>query len=200
MAFCGVNYCLLASDKRVTFRNNTDHIEVDDSFEKIFKVNDNVIFGGTGSFWGNEDVYEPIKSRMNDRLSIVDAVKMTEQFMYDNLVYVSLMKRNYFITGKDEDDIYYLVRVSLNEEERSVQTISYVPKDLKQNATMLVLPHSLGDIRQAKKYNKMLNDSVKIASVLPDIYLGCSKIILSVSNDDPSYIVGDKLSFLSIHD
>ncbi len=184
VAICGMDFCMLATDVKTK--------------QNIIKVNDNILFGGVGNFWNDEEIYEPIKHRMNDRLSIVDAVELTEKYMYDNLAYVMTMKRNYFITGRDNDGIFYLIRVSLNEEEKSVQVISYVPKDKKQLANMIALPNSLNDIAYVSKYNSMLNMICRDSEYIPDVYLGCAKIIKEAAKDDTSQSISDKLSLLTL--
>lgn len=197
---CGINFCMMAADKRKSFQSGDESIVLDDNTEKIFRVNNNILFGGSGVFWGNEKIYEPIKDRMNDRLTIVDAVKMTEDYMYNNLAFVRALKRYYFISGRDDDGIYYLVRVCLREKDKCVHTDSFVPMRKDQKAYMIALPKSMESDENATRFNQMLDKAVGGAESLPDLYLESAKIIRTVEKEDTSKSVDGGISFLSIHD
>ena len=173
IACCGLNFCMIAGNKRGKSEES----------EYIHKINDDVLYAWSGLSL-NEDALEPIKGYANDRLTLLRATELTEDYVYNHLATMMVAPRSYILAGRDEDGLFYIITVGVNKEERRVERKVLCPTDNKHIATLIVLPKSFDDPDTLKYYNKEVVQSATESETLPDLFLECVKIVRSVADSD----------------
>lgn len=194
----GDNFCMMAADKRGVILLPDGSTAIDDSLQKIFKVNDSLLFGATGVFWPGEDICDPIKIYMNDRLTLASAYNRIASYFENNLFATMLMPRNYYLAGRDENNNFCIVRMWLNHEQKKVDRIIFAPTKDSNKMNFIAIPASLNKTDTIEKYNNLLNEVVGDSNTLPDLYLGCTKIIHSIADEDATNSVSKNVQFVSV--
>lgn len=175
IACSGVDFCMIAGD------NYT------------FKLNNNILFACAGPLPQSENPLDPVKE-CNAYTTLIEAIELTEDYMYNHLGSLMISPRSYILAGRDVDGIYYIISIGLNQEKHSINRKVLCPTNLNHRATLIALPKVFDEPDILKKYNQLLNDAAANSETLPDLYLGCAKIIRLVSSGC------EKIQFQSIHD
>ena len=75
---CGLNFCSFIGDRRRVTNGEKTWELIDDNTQKVFKLNNNVLFGMTGLYYTRDNILDPISSIQNLKKasvkSVVDAV------------------------------------------------------------------------------------------------------------------------------
>ena len=188
---CSTNYCTFFADQRKT---HPETLEVlDEHFQKIMKVNDDFMFGFTGSFMETED----IKGALGDASDMDTA--------YDNLcAYLSslynegrlLMNRTYLLGGKNSDGQFglYTIKTDIDHYKVDAQKRILPPTS---NATFFrcALPRKIA-YSLSDEYNERIKECITSSSFHNEMVEKMKAVIKDAADIDRT--VNKNISVLSV--
>ena len=195
IAICGNNFCSLVADKRkTTYCESGPYVE-DDNFDKIFKINDRVLFGATGIMW-EKDILEPLKSYPDkNTITLRQAHKVTLEYLEKNFVEKQLKTpRNYIVAGKDNKGIFTIYKLHYNIFECKVETEIYSASN-GIFGMAFAAPEGFSPENIAKTINK-IELAVQNSTTHEELVLYLAEIIKQISDVNP--FVGKNISVLTI--
>lgn len=198
IGLCGTNYCLLASDTRKVKPDENGNWVVDnDTTEKVFKLNGNVLFGATGKFWALENIDEPLRNYQDmSKLSLPKAVALVEKYIVDNIGKIISYHRQYIVAGREFDGAFCIVAIRLNEQEHRIDRVVYRAPIQNSHASVIALPDSLSDNASAEKFKKFLSDGMVTCETLDDVYRHVADTIFKIADADTQHTVGGDARFV----
>ena len=185
IAACGVKFCAFIADLRVvTFDENDNPTFANDHMQKIFKLNDNVLFGATGRFNGGETIFSPLSRFSNfEGLTITAVCTAVKEYMTENM---EILKRNkartYLIGGKDSRGNYTLRVIRYDESNNKIVYDDYTPVSAVSTSYALALPSKAQ--LQEPKYTLMLEDVIRNATTIQNVVDGAKAIIQEIAKVD----------------
>ena len=184
MAVCGMNYCMMAGDRRRVTPDEDNIVPEDESFQKVFKINDHLLFGATGWFYRAEELLDPLAGVDLSTVSIETAVAFVENYMTDNIKrIINLQNRNYILAGREFDGQYCIVSVRYNPNKCSVDEVVYRPDGVAGNiAYTLALPPSMVPV--AKEYSDVFGTAIRACKSNDDLSKLMSNCIREVAKHD----------------
>lgn len=194
---CGTNFCTFCADsRRVAYKSNGIEV-VDNSTQKIFKLNDRVLFGAMGIFASFENYLDPFNVYPDKSVITVRmAYKAVIDYLNRNMNTIcGCMFRNYFVGGKDNKGNFCIYEIHLNTETKEIETTLRMPKPPIYNFLVSCgVPFSL----QAQKQNflDMVGNAVTSSTTHADMLNGIRNIIDDISGRDIT--VGGKMQTVSV--
>ena len=194
---CSTNFCTLCADsRRVT--NSSGGVEiVDDSTQKIFKLNDRVLFGAMGLFASYENFLDPFNVYLD---KCVITVRMACKAVIDHINRnmnsgCGYMFRNYFVGGKDNKGKFCIYEIHFDTKTKEVETTLRAPDPPSYNFSVSCgVPFSL----QAQKQNLMdsIGNVVSSSKTHTEMLSGLRHIIDKIAEDEIT--VGGEMQTVSV--
>ena len=185
IAACGVKFCAFIADLRVvTFDENDNPKFANDHTQKIFKLNDNILFGATGRFDGSEGFFSPLRCFSNfEGLTITAVCPAVKDYMSGNM---EILKRNkartYLIGGKDSRGNYTLRVIKFDESNNKIVDDDYTPISAVSTSYVLALPSQAK--LQEPKFTLMMEEVIRNATTIQDVADGARAIIREIAKVD----------------
>ena len=182
---CGVKFCAFIADMRVvTIDENDNENFANDNTQKIFKLNDNVLFGATGRFNRSEDFFSPLRRFSNFKgLTITAVCAAVKEYMYGNM---DILKRNkartYLIGGKDSSGTYTLRIIKYDAANNKIVYEDRTPMSAKTTSYALALPAQAQ--LQEPKFTLMLHGVIKNSTSVQHVADGARAIIREIAKVD----------------
>jgi len=128
IGICGENFCSFIADTRLTANFGEDHKTISDTNQKIFKINERVLFGMTGLFWKDERILAPLNIYPDHSvITLRMAYKAVIDYIEKNK-YEMLPPRNYLIGGKDNKGKFCIYEAQVNFKTYEAETILRIPE------------------------------------------------------------------------
>lgn len=192
---CGTNFCTLAADTRRVKPQDNGWTVVDDCTEKIFKINDSILFGAAGLFDYDEFLTAPFDGYRNKNTVTLEmaceaVLDYMEKYKFKISKYSS---RNYILAGKDCNNEFCIYEIHHNPITGKAETTLRKPQPPESNyAVTLALPF----FNDAQKYLGDVNNLVLNCGTHSALVNGLGKIIKSIANNDIT--VGTEIMTLSV--
>lgn len=186
IGICGTNFCTFWADgRRVVSDPETAtgyRVDGDDHYQKIFKLNDRVLFGATGVFLMSEDLCDPVNTIAD--LSNASA-KMVKNAVVDYLKtkHDPELIRNYLVGGKERNGAFVIYEIAWDTAQRKALVVE---RRLKQSRGGYAISMSLpiGEKQLAQKALSAAQAMVQQASDHEDLKHKMASVIYSISRFD----------------
>ncbi len=182
---CGVEFCAFIADMRVvTIDENDNEKFANDNTQKIFKLNDNVLFGATGRFNRSEDFFSPLKcfSTFNG-LTITAVCTAVKEYMSGNM---GILKRNkartYLIGGKGSSGTYTLRVIKYDATNNKIVDEDYTPPSAVTTSYALALPTQAK--LQEPRFTLMMGEVIRNATTVQEVADGAKLVIREIAKVD----------------
>jgi len=170
ISICGKNFCSMISDgRKIDPMPDLLNPILDESFPKVFKVNNRVVFGGTGMFSMKERILDPlnvypVKDIITPKMAYKASVDYLQNQKFD--LYVS---RNYIIGGKDSkgkfsirevhfDPVNHEVSTTIREPDSGFVISCALPARFEEMEGKIL--QVIGEFIQASKTHKQMLDYI----------------------------------------
>lgn len=195
---CGTNFCTFWADGRRVVNDSESpsgyRVDGDDHYQKIFKLNDRVLFGATGVFLMSEDLCDPVNTIAD--LSNASA-KMVKNAVVDYLKtkHDPELIRNYLVGGKERNGAFVIYEIAWDTAQRKALVVE---RRLKQSRGGYAISMSLpiGEKQLAQKALSAAQAMVQQASDHEDLEHKITSVIYSISRLDDT--VGPEAMSLTI--
>lgn len=186
IGICGTNFCTFWADgRRVVSDPETAtgyRVDGDDHYQKIFKLNDRVLFGASGVFLMGEDLRDPVNTIAD--LSNASA-KMVKNAVVDYLKtkHDPELIRNYLVGGKERNGAFVIYEIAWDTAQRKALVVE---RRLKQSRGGYTISMSLpiGEKQLAQKALSAAQAMVQQASDHEDLKHKMASVIYSISRFD----------------
>ena len=180
---CSTNFCLFAADtRRVTARGDSLVFD-NDSTQKIFKINQNVLFGATGLFGASEALLDPLAMFPSpDMITVSNAQNATSDYTRHCLSKLSV--RNYLIGGKEDSGEFSIRYLHYNGENRNIDIQVFKPTPPYAYAFVCALPADLN--AESIQYQNLVGQLINRCTTIPTLVEGLAQIIRDISDRDSS--------------
>lgn len=126
---CSKDGVLLCADSRTTFYNG-EKFEKDDTCKKLFRINDNLLFGACGIFGENDRFIEPFVGKNLKYIGVNTATELVNDYLLGEMaVGHDLSDRSYLIAGKTKDGKYCLSHIRYNTSEQQIEIEKQIGDD-----------------------------------------------------------------------
>ncbi len=194
---CGTNFCTFCADsRRVTYKSNGIEV-VNDTTQKIFKLNDRVLFGAMGIFTDVENFLDPFNVYPDKSVITVRmAYKAVVDYLNRNMNSIcGCMFRNYFVGGKDNKGKFCIYEIHLNTETREIETTLRMPEPPIYNFSVSCgVPFSLQ--AQKQDFIDSVSNVVPSSTTHADMLNGIRNIIQEIAQNDIT--VGGEMQTVSV--
>lgn len=194
---CGTNFCTFCADSRRVAYKSGDIEIVDNSTQKIFKLNDRVLFGAMGIITASENYLDPFNVYPDKSIITVRmAYRAVVDYINRNMNSISGCKyRNYFVGGKDNKGNFCIYEIHLKAEAKEIETTLRMPKPPVYNFSVSCgVPFSL----QAQKQNfiDIIGNTIASSTTHADMLSGIRNIINKIAKMDIT--VGGEMQTFSV--
>lgn len=195
---CGTNFCTFWADGRRVVNDPESpsgyRVDGDDHCQKIFKLNDRVLFGAAGVFLMSEDLCDPVNTIAD--LSNASA-KMVKNAVVDYLKtkHDPELTRNFLVGGKERNGAFVIYEIAWDTAQRKALVVE---RRLKQSRGGYAISMSLpiGEKQLAQKALSAAQAVVQQASDHEDLKQKMASVIYSISRLDDT--VGPEAMSLTI--
>lgn len=196
IAVCGNNFCTLVADKRKTTYNESGPCIEDDNFDKIFKINDRVLFGVTGIMW-EKDILEPLNIYPDKSIiTLRQTYKAALEYLDKKFVQTkSKTPRNYIVAGKDNKGIFTIYKLHYDIYECKIETEIYSASN-GIFGIAFAAPEGFSPENISKAIKK-IELSVQNSTTHESLVGYLSEVIKQISDVNPT--VGKNISVLNIY-
>ncbi len=184
IAICGKDFCTFVADLRlVSIDENGNTKFNNDNTEKIFKLNNQLVYGATGVFNNSETFFSPLKLFKDYSYLTVNSVCCAvKEYMFSNLTMLKRNKaRTYLIGGKDNNGKFTLRVIKYDAPLNKIIEEDYTPPE-NGVAFCLSLP------TQAKLYEEqyklMVEKAIVDSSKDIDLVKNTASIIREIAHVD----------------
>lgn len=188
IGICGVNFCTFWADMRqVSYLPDGTFDIANDHTQKIFKLNDRVLFGAAGKFRGAEDISAPTLAIPNLERASVKIVKtaVVDYLKKQNKLYGNLTVRNYLVGGKQNNGTFIIYNVHWNSDTQKVEVSEYAPHPPASTfALSMALPN--GDPHYMSMYESAASDCIRLSTTDRQLDTNISDLIRKISETDRS--------------
>lgn len=181
IGICGANFCSLLGDtRRTTNKNNTIYAFHDDQTQKVFKLNDRLLYSLTGQIRNTETLLTPLSSIEDLSKATLDDVYNAVLADFEDKKYTMPYSRNYVIGGRDLLGKFTMIYIHCNFETFKPEIQVYKPND-GQFAVVCALPPRLHDevdnyigmvgkaISGCRTHQEMLGKAATVIGKIADI-------------------------------
>lgn len=195
---CGTNFCTFWADgRRVVNDSETAtgyRVDGDDHYQKIFMLNDRVLFGASGVFLMGEDLRDPVNTIADLSNASVKIVK-NAVVNYLKTKHDPELIRNYLVGGKERDGAFVIYEITWDIVQRKARVVE---RRLKQSQGGYAISMSLpiGEKQLAQKALSATQAMVQQASDHEDLKHKITSVIYSISRLDDT--VGQEAMSLTI--
>ena len=171
---CGINFCTFWADGRMV--SNSDGVVgvTSDHVQKIFKLNNHVLFGAAGWFDHGENIESAILDINDiDHASVNTVRNAVVSYMKAHSGILSKVKvRNYLIGGKMHDGRFIIYEVYWNNECKKIEVTERLPEppDSAYGISMM-LPNASHEVHQyfLRRVGTSISDSMSLEQLIPKI-------------------------------
>jgi len=195
IGICGENFCSFIADTRLTAYCEEGIIADNDTTEKIFKINERVLFGMTGVFWKDEKILAPLNiypdhSVITLRMAYKAVIDYIEREKYE-----MLPMRNYMIGGKNNKGKFCIYEVQVNFKTYEAETTLRIPEPPTTNyGISCSLPPKL--CSRSDEFVGMVGNCVTSSNTHGEMIEKVSGVIGKIAESDDT--VGGSVSALSV--
>lgn len=184
IAICGETYAILAADSRLTINSLDNKIKIiNDDYHKIFKLNDNLIFGSAGQFFYSEPLTVPFYGKDYNNLTLEEADNLIQGYMNEVFNILSPIGiRLYILCGKNKagEMCLYQYQYNLYTQEKNIYKYNAVKSDVDYSC--IGLPPKLSN--KLNEYDAKIQDILDKSVNKQDIFDGLIELIEDVSTID----------------
>ena len=186
IGIAGENFCSLVSDGRrminLPTAENPHMWRVDsDECQKVYRLNANVIMGGTGIFQKTETVLTPIGLADAPHTASVRVVHSAVRDFLNRHKKAIVCPRNYIIGGRENDGGFCLYQVHFDPTAQKIESHRWEPKK-NEFAVVCALPASLAG--QSEHYTDMVHECITSSRTHGEMLKKVEDIITGISEID----------------
>jgi len=134
IAVCGINYCIMTA-----FQNERSPCK------KVYKINDRVLVGATGTFNIEDNPLDPLIGTHSKTISLEGTTKAIEDYLIDKRIDSSVAPdRKYIIAGKEYDGQFCIISVEFANEYKELRRRVFRPS-AESIATAISISKYLGE-------------------------------------------------------
>lgn len=142
---CNQDAALLCADSRTIFYDG-ENFEKDDTCKKLFKLNENLLFGACGIFDENEMLIEPFINRGCKMLTFERGIELINDYLLGEIaIGHELTDRSYVLVGKNRYDKFSLAHVSYNAADHQIEIAKQIGDD-KGSYILMLPPNAIDEI------------------------------------------------------
>lgn len=142
---CNQDAALLCADSRTIFYDG-ENFEKDDTCKKLFKLNENLLFGACGIFGENEILIEPFLNRGCKRLTFERGIELINDYLLGEIaIGHELTDRSYILVGKNRYGKFSLAHVSYNSADHQIEIAKQIGDD-KGSYILMLPPNAIDEI------------------------------------------------------
>ena len=195
IGICGENFCSFIADTRLIANFAEDHKTISDTTQKIFKINECVLFGMTGLFRAGEKVLAPFDIYQDHSvITLRMAYKAVIDYIEKNK-YEMLPPRNYLIGGKDNKGKFCIYEAQVNFNTYEAEAILRIPEPPTTNyGISCSLPPKL--CSRSDEFVGMVGNCVTSSNTHGEMIEKVSGVIGKIAELDDT--VGGNVSALSV--
>ena len=194
VAVCGTNFCSFVADTRKTVNSGNGWAVENDHTDKIFKLNDHILFGATGIYQKKETILSALKCIDSAKATINDVITACLQHL-EFIRFDPLVVRNYLVGGKMPDGKFSIYEISLNPATRNVELSARTPIPPASNfAISYCFPPKIAN--RKNDYVSFIERAIMTSRSHKEMLSKIAEIIGSISSVDNT--VGQNISALSI--
>lgn len=187
IGICGENFCVFVGDKRKTRPSDDEQklVVVDDSTDKVFKLNDQLLFGYVGEIRTWESIVQPFNEvKDKSKLSVNKAERLIKAHVNDLRDRGLLFGiRNYLLAGIDSDGAYFMKRICYSGGE--MKDKKYKPDFVHNNLCHeVLLPPRL--VPKKEYYNQRLNEKIQKSRGVFGVANAAESLIREIADADNS--------------
>lgn len=171
ISVCNRNYCILLADQRKCMTEGGVWAPFDEHYQKIYKLNQNILFGATGMFSSRETIMSPFESVGDlNCLSIDECVQLLADYMISSDTYREVeIPRNYILGYRNPTTGFGICEIKRNPITWEVEINRRIPpSDSNDFITSCFLPKILpqereiiqSKIQDALIKNNDINDAI----------------------------------------
>ncbi len=196
IGICTERFCLLFGDtRRVDYDGDRKKV-LDDETQRIFKVNERVLFGMIGSAGGMEALFAPLRGFQDkDAITMRLAVRATEGYLKRNLGALG-GPRGYLVIGSDNRGRFCSHELRADPETGAVETTVRQPElpDEPYSVACMLPPDLAGDregiLQQIGRAARDAGDPEELAQRVCRLIREISKKETSVGKNINVYMIG----------
>lgn len=179
---CGENFCSFLGDTRRT-ENTSGNLYAfhDDETQKVFKLNNNLLYSITGLIDKNETLLTPLSAIRDLSQATIDDVCQSVLNDFESKKYTMPKARNYIIGGRDLLGKFTIVYIHCNFETFKPDVQVYKPQN-GQFAVVCALPPRLHD--QVDKYINMVDKIINSCKTHSEMISKTATIIGKIADVD----------------
>lgn len=192
IGICGDNYAAILGDRRKIIITKDDVMPVNDDTQKVFAINNRVLFGVTGLFAAGEDFLAPFagyKDKGNITLRL--AFKAVKSYLERRTYYP--VRRHYILCGRDNKGSYHAYGIYCDPGDPTVHVIEYSP-GASEHGIILALPASLH--QEVDVYTEKINACIQSSKTREEMLQKVCEVMHQIADRDKS--VGKEIDVMLI--
>lgn len=192
IGICSSKFCLFVADRRmVNFRNGAINVTSDDT-DKVFQLNENVVFGATGVFDEKEEFLTPFNCFSDFKNVTLDmALNAIRDYTVANFQIIKSCKARNYILGGKQDGQYYMCVAHYNSKTETFELNTCAPTDDDVKYQILLPLNAMpfeNDIKSemasifdnTHTVDQLIIESVKLIAKIADIDFTVGKTMSNV--------------------
>lgn len=180
---CGTNFCTLWGDTRRTTNVDGKWIIENDKTQKVFKLNDRVVYGVTGVFDRSETLLTPIESIKDiQHAKLTDVRDAIVEYLNTKRDAIVDLPSNFVVGGRDSSGVFCVYEIRFNTSTREVDVTARRPTIFKNFATTIMLPKKAESFLDY--YFDQINTAVNSCRTHKELVAKVAKMTASVADLD----------------
>ena len=194
IGICSTQFCLLVADRRLVSIQNASTVVANDDTDKIFKINNDLIYGATGVFVDGEDFLEPLKCFSSfENITLDMALNAIKDYTICNFQMIdSCNARNYILGGK-QDSKYYMCIIHYNGKIKKFEFESYCSSGDTIKYQLILPPNAVPFENQLRAE---MSDMFDKAKTIEALIIESGKLITKIATIDDS--VGNTMNYVIV--
>ena len=128
IGICGINFCSFVVDGRLVVGNNDQLTVISERVRKIYKINNHVLFSGTGWFLDDEEITSPLDSFENWEVITAEMARNAVIEYIENYQHLIRSPRNYLIGYKSDDGSFGIHEIHYDSDTRNIVAVERKPQ------------------------------------------------------------------------
>lgn len=145
ISICGNNFCTFVGDTRRGEITPSGWVYHDDETQKVFKINDRVLFGMTGAYLKDEDIRAAIAGLKSKKNASVEDVKSCVFGYLNKNKKRFTATRTYFVGGKIRSGEFCIHEIRFDVDTRKITFDTWKPSGLSNFGVTCSLPAEMSD-------------------------------------------------------
>ena len=181
IGICSSKFCLLVADRRSVSIHDGSISLINDKTDKIFKLNDDVVYGVTGVFAEGEELLDPLNCLNNNKnITLNKVLNAIKNYTIDKFPIIKSCKHRNYIFGGKQNGKYHLCIIQYNAQTEKFEYNEFTPTGdgidyhiiLPNNAIPFEneLKSDMSEIfTKAKTVDELILETVKVIAKIADI-------------------------------